>query len=187
MNAPCKAIAITFIAGILMICLLGCSSSDDEGSSSFAPSILPGALTRMGDANSLTLEGSIVNFQYELRLEDCFNEYRLVDEDTGDITDLTTIVDCRRPHDAEIYKEFTHPATGTDPYPGKSELERWSAIQCYDAFKGFVGYDYELSKLEIGYIPPVQEDWEIGLYRIVTCYVYVPDSQLSGSMQGSRI
>ena len=102
MNAPCKAIAITFIAGILMICLLGCSSSDDEGSSSFAPSILPGALTRMGDANSLTLEGSIVNFQYELRLEDCFNEYRLVDEDTGDITDLTTIVDCRRPHDAEI-------------------------------------------------------------------------------------
>jgi hypothetical protein len=187
MNASCRAIVATFIAGILMTFSLGCSSSDNEGSSSFEPSILPDALMRMGDADSLTLEGSIVNFQYELRLEDCFNEYRLVDEETGDITDLTTIVDCRRPHDSEIYKEFIHPASGTEPYPGKSELERWSAVNCYEAFKDFVDYDYELSKLEIGYIPPLQEDWEIGLYRIVTCYVYVPDSQLSGSMQGSRI
>ncbi len=170
----------------LFLITLGCSSSSNSESSNRA-SILPGALSRMGDASTLALEGEIVNFQYELRLEDCFNEYRLVDEETGDITDLTTIVDCRRPHDSEIYKEFVHPATAQDPYPGKTELERWSAIKCYEAFKNFVGLDYELSELEIGYIPPAQEDWEIGLYRIVTCYVYVPGSQLSGSMQGSGI
>jgi len=172
--------------GFLVIGTLACSSSNDS-ESDFGPSILPGALARMGDANSLTLEGTIVNFQYELRIEDCFNEYRLVDEETGDITDLTTIVDCRRPHDSEIYKELVHPATADEPYPGKTELERWSAVKCYEAFKDFVGSDYELSRLEIGYIPPTQEDWEIGLYRVVTCYVYVPDSQLSGSMQGSGI
>ena len=172
--------------GLLAVGAFSCSSSNDSESSSNA-SILPGALSRMGNEDTLTLEGEIVNFQYELRLEDCFNEYRLIDEETGDISDLTTIVDCRRPHDAEIYKEFVHPATAEEPYPGKTELERWSAIKCYEAFKDFVGSDYELSALEIGYIPPEQEDWEIGLYRIVTCYVYVPESQLSGSMQGSKI
>ncbi|MBG01201.1 MAG: hypothetical protein CL470_02915 [Acidimicrobiaceae bacterium] len=172
--------------GFLAIAVLGCSSSENSESSS-GPSILPGALARMGDADSLTLEGTIINFQYELRLQDCFNEYRLVDEETGDITDLTTIVDCRRPHDSEIYSEFVHPATAEVPYPGKTELERWSAVKCYENFKDFIGLDYELSELEIGYIPPTQEDWEIGLYRVVTCYVFVPGSQLSGSMQGSKI
>ena len=73
-----------------------------------------------------------------------------------------------------------------------NESELWfnwltRKLNSYEAFKDFVGSDYELSELEIGYIPPTQEDWEIGLYRVVTCYVYVPDSQLSGSMQGSGI
>ncbi len=186
MNSLFKQSLYVIAFSSLFLGAVGCSSDNGQESSNEA-SILPGALSRMGDADTLTLEGEIVNFQYELRLEDCFNEYRLIDEDTGDITDLTTIVDCRRPHDAEIYKEIVHPATAEEPYPGKTELERWSAIKCYETFKDFVGTDYELSALEIGYIPPVQEDWEIGLYRIITCYVYVPDSQLSGSMQGSKI
>ena len=186
MNSLFKQSLCVIAFSSLFVGVLSCSSDSGKESSTEA-SILPGALSRMGDADTLTLEGEIVNFQYELRLEDCFNEYRLIDEETGDITDLTTIVDCRRPHDAEIYKEFVHPATAEEPYPGKTELERWSAIKCYEAFKDFVGTDYELSALEIGYIPPVQEDWEIGLYRIITCYVYVPESQLSGSMQGSKI
>mgnify|MGYP001172073108 CR=1 FL=1 len=186
MNSLFKQSLCVIAFSSLFVGVLSCSSDSGQESSTEA-SILPGALSRIGDADTLTLEGEIVNFQYELRLEDCFNEYRLIDEETGDITDLTTIVDCRRPHDAEIYKEFVHPATAEEPYPGKTELERWSAIKCYEAFKDFVGTDYELSALEIGYIPPVQEDWEIGLYRIITCYVYVPESQLSGSMQGSKI
>ena len=181
-----KQILCMIVFTPLFLIALGCSSGGGSDSSNKAL-ILPDALIRMGDADSLILEGEIVNFQYELRLEDCFNEYRLIDEETGDISDLTTIVDCRRPHDSEIYKEYVHPATAEEPYPGKTELERWSAIKCYEAFKDFVGTDYELSELEIGYIPPVQEDWERCLYRIVTCYVYVPGSQLSGSMQGSKI
>ena len=123
--------------GFLAIAVLGCSSSENSESSS-GPSILPGALARMGDADSLTLEGTIINFQYELRLQDCFNEYRLVDEETGDITDLTTIVDCRRPHDSEIYSEFVHPATAEVPYPGKTELERWSAVNVMKILKNIL-------------------------------------------------
>ncbi|MBD30401.1 MAG: hypothetical protein CL453_05470 [Acidimicrobiaceae bacterium] len=171
---------------IFLLAFGSCSSADEE-ETGFSPSIIPGALAKTGNADTLVLEGKIVAFLYELSSEDCFNEYRLVDDRTGDISDLTTIVDCRRPHDAEIYGEYVHPAGPGEPYPGRTEIERWSAIQCFEGFKEFVGSDYVLSDLEIGSIPPEREDWEIGLYRTSACYVYAPGSQLSGSMRGSGI
>ena len=176
-----------FLALCILLLAFGACSSAEEEESGFGPAIIPGALAKTGNANTLVLEGKIVAFLYELSSEDCFNEYRLVDERTGDISDLTTIVDCRRPHDAEIYGEYVHPAGSGEPYPGRTEIERWSAIKCFEGFKDFVGSDYVLSDLEIGSIPPEREDWEIGLYRTTACYVYAPGSQLSGSMRGSGI
>tara|TARA_Y100001933_G_C18789513_1_gene475982 strand:- start:112 stop:723 length:612 start_codon:yes stop_codon:yes gene_type:complete len=176
-----------FLALCIFLVAFGACSSAEEEDSGFSPAIIPGALAKTGNADTLVLEGKIVAFLYELSSEDCFNEYRLVDDRTGDISDLTTIVDCRRPHDAEIYGEYVHPAGPGEPYPGRTEMERWSAIKCFDGFKNFVGSDYVLSDLEIGLIPPEQEDWEIGLYRTTACYVYAPGSQLSGSMRGSGI
>ena len=176
-----------FLALCIFSAAFGACSSTQEEDSGFSPAIIPGALAKTGNADTLVLEGKIVAFLYELSSEDCFNEYRLVDDRTGDISDLTTIVDCRRPHDAEIYGEYVHPAGPGEPYPGRTEIERWSAIKCFEGFKDFVGSDYVLSDLEIGSIPPEREDWEIGLYRTTACYVYAPGSQLSGSMRGSGI
>ena len=176
-----------FLTLCVFLLAFGSCSSADEENNGFSPTIIPGALAKTGNADTLVLEGKIVTFLYELSSEDCFNEYRLVDERTGDISDLTTIVDCRRPHDAEIYGEYVHPAGPGEPYPGRTEIERWSAIKCFEGFKDFVGSDYVLSDLEIGSNPPEREDWEIGLYRTASCYVYVPGSQLSGSMRGSGI
>ena len=176
-----------FLALCILLLAFGACSSAEEEESGFGPAIIPGALAKTGNANTLVLEGKIVAFLYELSSEDCFNEYRLVDDRTGDISDLTTIVDCRRPHDAEIYGEYVHPAGPGEPYPGRTEIDRWSAIKCFEGFKDFVGSDYVLSNLEIGSIPPEREDWEIGLYRTTACYVYAPGSQLSGSMRGSGI
>ena len=182
-----NTIPALFLALCIFSIAFGACSSTEEEDKGFSPSIIPGALAKTGNADTLVLEGKIVAFLYELSSEDCFNEYRLVDDRTGDISDLTTIVDCRRPHDAEIYGEYVHPAGPGEPYPGRTEIERWSAIKCFDGFKDFVGSDYVLSDLEIGSIPPEQEDWEIGLYRTTACYVYAPGSQLSGSMRGSGI
>jgi len=176
-----------FLAFCILLLTFGSCSSTDEEENRFTPSIIPGALAKTGNAETLVLEGKIVAFLYELSSEDCFNEYRLVDDRTGDISDLTTIVDCRRPHDAEIYGEYVHPAAPGEPHPGRTEIERWSAIKCFEGFKDFVGSDYVLSDLEIGSIPPEREDWEIGLYRTTACYVYAPGNQLSGSMRGSGI
>jgi len=182
-----KTISKIVLAGLAFLLILLSCSSEEQESTGFVPGIIPGALAKTGSVDSLVLEGKIVNFLYELSSEDCFNEYRLVDDRTGDISDLTTIVDCRRPHDAEIYGEYVHPAEAGEPFPGKTEIARWASIQCFEGFKDFVGSDYVLSDLEIGSIPPEREDWEIGLYRTAACYVYAPGSQLSGSMRGSGI
>ena len=162
---------------------MGACSTAEEEDRGFTPAIIPGALAKTGNADTLVLEGKIVAFLYELSSEDCFNEYRLVDDRTGDISDLTTIVDCRRPHDAEIYGEYVHPAGPGEPYPGRTEIDRWSAIKCFEGFKDFVGSDYVLSDLEIGSIPPEREDWEIGLYR--TCLLYTSPSPRD--QRGSRM
>lgn len=171
---------------LFSLSIIACSSEEKE-TAEFTPGIIPGALAKIGSVDSLVLEGKIVNFLYELSSEDCFNEYRLIDDRTGDISDLTTIVDCRRPHDAEIYGEYVHPSGAGEPYPGRTEINRWASIKCFEGFKDFVGSDYVLSDLEIGTIPPQREDWEVGLYRTTACYVYAPGSQLSGSMRGSGI
>ncbi len=171
---------------LFSISLIACSSEEKE-TTEFTPGIIPGVLAKTGSVDSLVLEGKIVTFLYELSSEDCFNEYRLIDDRTGDISDLTTIVDCRRPHDAEIYGEYVHPSAAGEPYPGRTEINRWASIKCFEGFKDFVGSDYVLSDLEIGSIPPQREDWEVGLYRTTACYVYAPGSQLSGSMRGSGI
>ena len=171
---------------LFSLSLMACSSEEIE-TTEFTPGIIPGVLAKTGSVDSLVLEGKIVTFLYELSSEDCFNEYRLIDDRTGDISDLTTIVDCRRPHDAEIYGEYVHPSGAGEPYPGRTEINRWASIKCFEGFKDFVGSDYVLSDLEIGSIPPQREDWEVGLYRTAACYVYAPGSQLSGSMRGSGI
>ena len=171
---------------LFSLSFIACSSEEKE-TTEFTPGIIPGVLAKTGSVDSLVLEGKIVTFLYELSSEDCFNEYRLIDDRTGDISDLTTIVDCRRPHDAEIYGEYVHPSGAGEPYPGRTEINRWASIKCFEGFKDFVGSDYVLSDLEIGSIPPQREDWEVGLYRTAACYVYAPGSQLSGSMRGSGI
>ena len=52
----------------LFLVVLGCSSNNEQESSNVA-SILPGTLSRMGDADTLTLEGEIVNL-----IQDCRNK-----------------------------------------------------------------------------------------------------------------
>ena len=100
-----NTIPALFLALCIFSIAFGACSSTEAEDKGFSPSIIPGALAKTGNADTLVLEGKIVAFLYELSYEDCFNEYRLVYDRTRDITDLSTIVDCRRPQDAEIYGE----------------------------------------------------------------------------------
>ena len=82
-----RSLRVVFLLALLCIPLLFSSScsSEEEEQVGFTPAIIPGALAKTGSVDTLVLEGKIVAFLYELSSEDCFNEYRLVDDRTGDV------------------------------------------------------------------------------------------------------
>lgn len=131
------------------------------------------------------LEGTTIT-RVDLEPGDCFNEYRYRDRSKA-LQQITTTVDCGRPHDKEMYFTTEHPADEDSPYRGKDEIDRFARDECLDAFEEFVGEEYVLSQLEIGIFQPSYETWisddrdrEIGCY----VYPYAEDRRLQGSMQG---
>lgn len=128
------------------------------------------------------LEGTIVD-PAKLNVGDCFNEYRY--RDRADVLQqLTTTVECNRPHDKELYHAADHPAAEGAPFL-RDEISDFANDECLDAFEDFVGEEYVLSQLEIGFLQPAYEDWiSEDFDRQVTCYVfpYEEDRRLQGSM-----
>ncbi|MFN3216093.1 MAG: septum formation family protein [Acidimicrobiales bacterium] len=172
-----------------LVSATACSDGGDDAAAEPAAAIVTATA---GDAEAdaveeRPLEGRTVD-RFALETGMCFNEYVITDAETGETSELTTRVDCRRPHDGEVYAEHIHPADATVPFPGSSELQRWGTRVCYDDFEGFVGELYELSRLEIGVIVPDEPAWTAGLYRTVACYVGAGDDELlSGSMRGAAL
>ncbi|MGI9623641.1 MAG: septum formation family protein [Acidimicrobiales bacterium] len=183
-----------FLLPLIGLCLLGaaCTGDGGENADEPAPAIvaLPTSqdLQEGEDAPTPAPEGRIVN-KFDLDVETCFNRYDIVVEPTNEVQEFTTVVDCRRPHDGEVYASHFHEAEAGAPFPGTTEIERWSNVACYGSFTEFVGTDYELSALEIGAIRPIKTNWEDpdARHREVLCYVYAPEAQLSGPMGDSGI
>lgn len=181
------------IIALTLVAATACSGGGDDAEAEPAPAIVTATA---GDADAEAqpdaieerpLEGRTLD-RFALETGMCFNEYVLTDAETGETTELTTRVDCRRAHDGEIYAEHIHPADATVPFPGSSELQRWGIEVCYAGFADFVGEVYELSRLEIGVIVPDEPSWTAGLYRTVACYVRAGDGELlSGSMRGAAL
>jgi hypothetical protein len=58
---------------------------------------------------------------------------------------------------------------------------------CLDAFEPFVGFDYETSVLDFGWLVPTAETWEFG-DRVIACFVYRMDlEKVTGTLQGTGI
>ena len=171
----------------------GCSEGDGDAAAEPAAAIVTveadetDADAEAGASEERPLEGRAVD-RFSLRAGTCFNEYVLTDAETGETSELTTRVDCRREHDGEVYAEHVHPADASVPFPGNDELRRWGVEACYGNFADFVGERYELSRLEIGVIIPDEPSCTAGLYRTVTCYVRAGDGELlSGSMRSAAL
>jgi hypothetical protein len=178
---------------LAIVSATACSAGDGDGDAAAEPAAAIVAATE-GEADTddpaveeRPLEGRTID-RFALETGMCFNEYVLTDAETGETSELTTRVDCRRAHDGEVYAEHVHPADATVQFPGSSELQRWGTEVCYDDFEGFVGELFELSRLDIGVIVPDEPSWTAGLYRTVACYVRAGDSELlSGSMRDAAL
>lgn len=89
--------------------------------------------------------------------------------------------DCSQAHGYEVYHQFE--ATGDD-YPGTVatfDLDE----RCYEGFASFVGVDYFDSELFSDTLPPTQTEWSAG-ERTVSCTLYDPFTEVTGSERGSR-
>lgn len=178
------------IAGVLVLvsALGACAGSNDAGPNPGATTDPATELTDPTDQEVATPTPEPVGVEvsrFALDVGDCFNEYRLASANAG-LVELTTAVHCAGPHRAEVYHQTIHDAAAGEPFPGTDEIERWATRECYEAFEGFVGIPYEASRLHIGTIVPTPENWVLGPYRGLTCYVYDPAGDLEGTMRQSR-
>lgn len=197
---PIPVIArLSTIAACLILLAAACSDGgeESEAGTSAAVQILPPDPEQEGSPQSSSgvqivadadlLEGRVLNNPYEIAPGDCFNEY-IVYLSEAEPEELTTVVDCTIPHYAEVYYQATHPASANEPYPDSEAMKAWAEKQCYDRFEEFVGEEYELSQLGMGFRAPALQAWNDPLlaHREVKCFVYAwRGGRVVGSVRGS--
>ncbi len=135
---------------------------------------------------SLPPEGLISDVA-SVQIGNCFNDYRFENERTSLVEIIFTIVDCRRPHQGEVYHQAEHPASD---FPGASTLNHWAQQECYLHFEDWVGLEYELSELDFLTFLPTEELWGQAQphSRRLSCYLVATDGEmLEGSQRGVGI
>lgn len=186
-----------FLTALVALCLLAvaCTSDGDDAADADAESTGTPQIIEADETDDSSEdpaaeptptpvpEGVVVS-PYELVTGDCFNDYVVIDANEVR-QNVTTALDCNRPHDGEVYFHLFYTGDASVPFPGESTLDEWAQDQCFAQFEVFVRQPYELSELDIGMIVPTLETWNgAGLHRQVTCYVKAwRGGQLQGSMR----
>jgi hypothetical protein len=90
------------------------------------------------------------------------------------------VVPCSEPHGHEIFAAVSLPE---GDFPGDDALFAQADEFCIAEFGSFVGLSYEESVLDFTYYHPSEESWLDG-DRVVTCTIYDPGGQVTGSLRG---
>ena len=174
------------------------SSQRSQGTQPLPPESVPteqgGTQTAFTDATSTTTtlppEGLISDIA-SVEVGQCFNNYRFENERTGASEDLFTLVDCRRPHEGEVYHQIIHPAAPDAKYPGDRAMDNWEQEECYQNFEDWVGQEYVRSELYFSSMRPNAQLWKDTSdpsSRRLNCYLRSADgSLLAGSHRNSGI
>ena len=83
------------------------------------------------------------------------------------------VVPCTETHDEEVVGQLRYPAGEDDPFPGDPSVIDHAEDECLEAFERWVGRPYLESSLELGYLWPQAEGWDIG-DRTILCLAYLP-------------
>ena len=108
---------------------------------------------------------------FSLKVGQCF-----ADEISSEEVENVDIVDCEEPHLNEIYAVRELPITARQI--SSIFIDEASAEICLNAFKPFVGQDYEYSIYEVGWLRPSKEAWEQLDDREVVCFLFDIRGQL---------
>jgi len=112
---------------------------------------------------------------FALRVGDCMNtvEEELVTE--------VPVVPCSDPHDEEVFFDFT---LDDGDFPGDDAVLDAAETRCLSEFDVFVGLAYDSSTLDFYAYRPTEESWAGG-DRVVSCVIWDPAGQVTGSLQGT--
>lgn len=107
---------------------------------------------------------------------DCFNE-------TGDeiVSDVPTI-DCALPHDYEVYASIQ---LDKAVWPGDDEIFSLADDACLAPFATWVGIPFENSTLDYTYYVPTEDGWNNYDDREVSCIMFDPAGQSTGTFLAS--
>jgi hypothetical protein len=114
----------------------------------------------------------------DLRAGDCFD---LKDPEAEEVDEVTALP-CTDEHEYEMF--FVGNMAGSD-FPAEDAVTTFLTDNCLPAFTTFVGLAYEDSELDIFWLSPTTESWQLGDHSI-QCAVYHPRiHRLTESLQGS--
>jgi hypothetical protein len=114
---------------------------------------------------------------FSLEVGQCFQDQSAATE----VSDVE-VVDCDDAHDNEVYGLFDLP---DGDYPGAEAVQEAAVLGCYDRFEGFVGRDYESSRLDFGWLYPTSDSWDNGDREVICMLSELSGEQLIGSMKDS--
>lgn len=192
---------------ILAIVLLASACGGDDGvAGSDNSTSTTGSTPETTTSTEPASLGELIEF-HQFAPGDCFDE-RLIagqgqveidvegriagDDSTGttadpapvDKTEEKFLVECALIHDNEVYFVGEMDEATSTPFPGADAVTEFADSTCFDAFEDYVGQQYELSALEIGYLIPTEESWLLA-DREVVCFVFSRSGpELEGSVEG---
>jgi len=162
-----RAAAVTLTAVGIAAALTGCSVIGDVLR---LPAPQP---ERDETTQEITEQGEADVFA--LRVGDCLTMVQ------GEEVDTVPVVPCGEPHSDEVYFDFALP---DGEFPGEEGVTTAAQDGCLAEFDAFVGLPYDSSTLDIGWYTPTLQSWENG-DRIVSCTVYDPAGDVTGSLAGA--
>jgi len=93
-------------------------------------------------------------------------------------------VSCSVAHEAEVIGTLVH--TGNGPFPGVPTLLTYGQVPCIDAFRSYVGVDFQASSLDMVVVVPSEITWAKG-DRNIACLVITTDgSRITGTVKGTQ-
>lgn len=167
-NPRARAVAVTLrrltlpaLAAVLVLGA-GCSGKETASTSTTTGTAAPVETTT---TTEVPLEQGKQIYVYSPAVGDCFDK-RKVPGQNNKLTEVILMLDCDLPHEFEVFAVVEYPAPdpkSTDPkareFPEDEVLRKFAKTECPKAYESYVGRPYELSKLDIAYLMPLESNW----------------------------
>lgn len=139
------------------------------------PLIIVAIFAMLFTTDVVSLQGEVS--VHDLRVGDCFD----LDLEAAEEVDVVQRVSCDQAHEFEV---FVMGDMRPGLYPTDNELDDAYESICLDSFEDFIGSPYFESEVWVEMLYPLPQGWDEG-DRTITCFVFVPDETVTGTLENT--